>query len=461
MRAVLQLIRASLLSAFVCLAPSAPAAAAPLAYAPAPPDNPLKGFVPYAGRAPDFPHSLEFNYLPLQALMAGPERFTWEPLERLLSDIAGRGCQTVVRVYLEYPGRPTGVPQFLIDAGVRLRSWTNTNTQPFPPKIDHTPDYEDPRLRTALTNFITALGARYDGDPRIGFVTAGLLGTWGEWHTHPHPEWFASKTVQTEVMDAYEAAFQKTPVLLRYPAGEKDRERAANHARGFGYHDDSFAWATLPTGRKGDAWFFLALLNQAGPEALAKWRTRPIGGEIRPEVWPCLWTEAGCREGQDYFRCVEETHATWLMDTSTSRRLTPGQRERAMAGARKLGYEFHVASAEFPPTPTDRHLPITLTITNTGVAPFYRDWPVELAALDPSGEIAATWRPSWKLTGILPGDSARRWSFSADLSELGPGQYCLALRVPNPMPGGQPLRFANTTQDQHRPGWLSLGEFRP
>jgi hypothetical protein len=75
-------------------------------------------------------------------------------------------------------------------------------------RVDHTPDYEDPRLRAALTNFIHALGRRYDGDPRLGFLGLGLLGTWGEWHNHPHTEWFASKTVQREVMDAYEAAFR-------------------------------------------------------------------------------------------------------------------------------------------------------------------------------------------------------------------------------------------------------------
>lgn len=40
--------------------------------------------------------------------------------------------------------RNTGVPQYLVDA------------------------------------FIHALGQRYDGDPRLGFVGLGLLGTWGE-----------------------------------------------------------------------------------------------------------------------------------------------------------------------------------------------------------------------------------------------------------------------------------------
>ena len=54
-----------------------------------------------------------------------------------------------------------------------------------------------------LKRFIAAFGKKYDGDPRIGYITAGLLGHWGEWHTYPREELFAGKEVQTEVMDAY------------------------------------------------------------------------------------------------------------------------------------------------------------------------------------------------------------------------------------------------------------------
>ena len=247
------------------------------AYAPAPTDNPLKGFVPYAGQGKEFPHSMEFDYLPLASLMTGPKTFHWAPLDRLLDDIASRGCQSVFRIYLEYPQKPTGVPEDFVLADLKLRAWTNTNTQPLSPAPDHTPDYEDPRLREALRNFIAALGARYDGDPRIGFITAGLLGTWGEWHCHPHSEWFASKTVQIEVMDAYEAAFKKTPVLFRYPAGNNDPSRASNNLRSFGSHDDSFAWSTIKTGSKEDEWTFLAAMRMAG--ALDRWRIAPIGGD--------------------------------------------------------------------------------------------------------------------------------------------------------------------------------------
>ena len=192
-----------------------------LEYAPAPVDNPLKGLVPYAGDWKGrFPHSMEYGYLPLSALVIRPDQYDWAPLEKLLDTCSSRGHQVVFRIYLEYPGKTDGIPAFLINEGLKIHKYQDrTATHPV---SNVTPDYADTRLRTVLKRFIAAFGKKYDGDARIGYITAGLLGHWGEWHTYPREELFASKEVQTEVMDAYEAAFRITPVLLRYPSGPKD-----------------------------------------------------------------------------------------------------------------------------------------------------------------------------------------------------------------------------------------------
>jgi hypothetical protein len=203
-----------------------------LEYAPAPVDNPLKGLVPYQGdKRSMFPHSLEFNYLPFSAVVKGYDRFDWQPLEKMLDDISSRGHQAVFRIYLEYPDKKDVIPQFLIKDGLKVHKYLNTNTQPQPPARMETPDYQDKQLRRSIKAMIAALGKKYDGDPRVGFITAGLLGTWGEWHTYPHDELFANKTVQNEVMDAYTAAFKVTPVLLRYPIGDGHQDKAANAQR--------------------------------------------------------------------------------------------------------------------------------------------------------------------------------------------------------------------------------------
>jgi hypothetical protein len=425
-----------------------------LEYTPASAGNPLKGLVPYAGDHKDrFPHSLEFNYLAYAALVKGYDEFDWKPMEKLLNEIAGRGHQAVFRIYIEYPGKKDCIPEFLIKDGLKVNKWLYTETQPEPPAPIETPDYEDKNLRKSLKNFIAAMGKKYDGDPRIGFITAGLLGTWGEWHTYPKDELFASKTVQAEVMDAYEAAFKITPVLLRYPANEKTWQKAANAKRNFGYHDDSFAWATLDTGKKDDNWFYMPALKAAG--ALDKWKTQPIGGEIRPEAWGHVFDEKPKpKEVQNFAECVKQTHASWLMDSGMFvKKQSKARIERATKEVQRMGYEFHISSVAVEGGN------ITLTMENRGVAPFYYDWPIEFG-LFANGKVQLTFKGAGKLSGLLPETKPRTWTEKLDLSKVPAGNYTLLLRVPNKLPKGAPLKFANTTQDKDADGWLSLMEVK-
>jgi hypothetical protein len=434
----------------------------PLEYTPAPVDNPLRGLVPYQADVRDlFPHSLEFNYLPYSALVKGYDKFDWNPLERFLDDVAGRGHQAVLRIFLEYPDKKGVIPDFLIKDGLEVHKWLNENTQPFPSANVETPDYEDQNLRKSLRNFLAAFGKKYDGDPRIGFITAGLLGTWGEWHDYPRDDLFASKTVQLEVIDAYESAFKITPVLLRYPVGGKgSRSKASNAGRGFGYHDDSFAWATLHTGKKGDEWFYLTALKAAGPAAEAKWKTHPIGGEIRPEAWGQVFDDQPeKKEIQNFRQCVEQTHATWLMDSGIFRKNQPADRiKRAEELVRRMGYEFHCPEVTVGAV-TDGQLEVKLAVENRGVAPFYYDWKAEWGLLA-DGKAVKRFAASGKLTHLLPGDQPRVWFDTLDVSGVKAGTYTLGVRVPNTLKGGKPLRFANKAQGADSAGWLSLGEVR-
>lgn len=425
----------------------------PLAYAPAPVDNPLKGFVPYesAKAAETFPCSLEWFYVSLAELMPAAKTFDWAPLEKHLTAIAARGHQSVFRVYLDYPGKTPGTPKFLLDAGVKALPYDYSKNN----GRSLSPDYEDPRLRAALADFIAAFGAKYDGDPRIGFITVGLLGYWGEWHTSDHKERFASKIVQREVMDGYLRAFHRTRLLLRYPAGPDDPYYADNRDLAMGYHDDSFAFATMP---KGDpkSWFFMDRMTRSG--ALDKWRTQPIGGEVRPEIWDTLWDEpTGAPKGQEYLPCVEATHATWLMNTGVFRNKFEGaRRERALAGAARLGYELNVTAAALEKD-DNGGIQVHLRVRNVGVAPFYYPWSVEIGLLDPTGKFVGSSPTDWDLTTVLPAQKPAEFETGIAAESLAPGNYRVLLRVVNPLPNGAPLRFANQAQDEARPGWLTLG----
>lgn len=432
-----------------------------LDYQPAPPDNPLKGFVSYPGTTSDFPHSMEWGYFALRDVVVGNRQYDWSPLESQLQSSASKGYQFCCRFYLEWPGKPIAIPEYLLEDGMAAYAWTNTNTQPFPPAVNFTPDYEDGRLRQALQDFIAEFGRKYDGDPRLGFVSVGLLGTWGEWHNHPSNFLFASKTVQTEVYEAYENAFRTTKILARYPAGKSDPVYASNQERRLGYHDDSFAWATVHTDRREDDWFFESRLRRAG--ALERWKTQPIGGEVRPEVWDCLFADPSCAPpGQDYESALAVTHASWLANHGVFRKqLDPEVRTRALKAAHQMGYELYVSEAIIRASNEAPELLATLSLTNTGVAPFYYDWPVELGACSRLGQrLLQIWPTEWKLSDIRPGQPATVWARRVGFPDLPEGDYNLLLRGRNPMASGRPVRFANAAQDKDLQGWLTLGEFR-
>jgi hypothetical protein len=199
-------------------------------------------------------------------------------------------------------------------------------------------------------------------------------------------------------------------------------------------------------------------LESAGPNAVDKWKTQPIGGEIRPEVWGRIFDEEPKhKQAQDFAECVRQTHATWLMDSGMFReQAKPERLARAVERVRRMGYDFRVTTADI--RPGANVVDVALQVVNEGVAPFYRDWPVEVGVLSSEGRVLVSHRPDWKLTGLLPGDAARKWEFSLSTKDLPAGTHSLAIRVSNPLPNGRPLRFANKDQDRHAAGWLTVGE---
>jgi hypothetical protein len=142
------------------------------------------------------------------------------------------------------------------------------------------------------------------------------------------------------------------------------------------------------------------------------------------------------------------------MDTGMfQQKSTDLRRERAEVEVRHMGYEFQATTVEV--SQAKHSLQVELQIVNRGVAPFYYDWPAEYGFIT-DGRVVRSKRSKGKMTGILPDAEARCWQDTLDTRDLPPGTYVLAMRVPNPLPNGLPVRFANETQDEHLEGWLSL-----
>jgi len=449
--------------AVICLLYAAPAKATVtnlLAYAPSPLDNPLRGLMPAcspASAVAGFPHSLQYGSLSVASVMTSPTNFNWAQLEHWIASATNDGCQLVFRPYLDFPGMPTGIPQYLLNGGLATYPYT----------IDGgglCPDYTDANLQAAVLKFIAAMGARYDNDPRIAFIEVGLLGFWGEWHCDGSvANYWAPLAFQQQVLAAYVAAFPTTKLLVRYPVGGGNtysyRPMADNANLPVGYHDDSFCADTF--GLPGSAAFVPAEVS-VGWGAANRWLTSPIGAQLTTSLTTAVWQNpTAAAAGEDFATCVAGTHATYVLDTGVFAAgwNTNAGYQNSVVGASLLGYELYVTQAlNWVQVNADgsKTLYSSMFVTNTGVAPFYYNWQVELAAVDPNGNILATWFPSYQITKAVPGNGIyQMWSALPGASTTVP--FTLVARVINPLPNGRPFRFANAAQDQTLKGWLTLG----
>jgi hypothetical protein len=396
--------------------------------------NPLKGFVPFQGSYSGFPHSMEFFYLPLSAVFKGVDTYDFAPLNAALNDISSRKHQVVFRFYLDYPGQAHGVPQFLVNAGVRLINYSEFGG-------GQMPDYKSPLLIDALNAFIKELGLRYDGDPRIAFIFTGLIGHWGEWHTYPQDSLMATVADQTKIIEAFDLAFNKTKVLTRMPAP---------YLRGhdIGLHDDSFAYETLPT----QSWHFVSMTQSAGLTDV--WKSSPIGGELRPEIQQTIWDAIPPADSESYSESVKQTHASWMLAHQLFGSLSANRKAAAILGAAALGYDFAITKALVTKSGTQWSLAVK--IENRGVAPFYYKWPVEIGIGTSPTAVNSIIATNFDPSSIAAGATVEMQSI-LPLTNL--DSRSLFIRIRNPLANAVPLRFSNQEQDKAVTGWLSLGDF--
>ena len=105
---------------------------------------------------------------------------------------------------------------------------------------------------------------------------------------------------------------------------------------------------------------------------------------------------------------------------------------------------------------------MAVEFTNTGSAPFYATWPIEVVLVDENNEIVASQSIESTLPSILPGQTGRvtaRLPLPAEYRSNNSSQkLTAAIRVVNPLPKGPSVAFANETMDKPLPGYLGLGK---
>ncbi len=397
-------------------------------------DNPLKGWCPYtdAGEI-NQPYSMVFQYISWRELEPVEGDFRFAEWERSWDVGAGKGKHIIFRVYIDYPTKPSGLPDWLRKAGVKETAYDDYGG-------GKSPDYNDSRMVAAMERLIAALGQRYNKDPRVAFIQLGLLGFWGEWHTYPRSELYASKGTEQRVIDAYRKSFPDKSLMVRYA-----RDYAGKQPW-IGFHDDMFPEDT----DNGKDWGFLAGLRRE--KRMENWKLAVVGGEMVPGQAE-KWLGAGLSTTNT---ALDRAHFTWVGPYCPALVTTKNKefRKQSEALVRKMGYNFQITEVSHP-SRTNKALQVTLKGNNTGVAPFYYPWVVEWALLDRAGKVVSIQKSAWDIRKWQPG----AFEETAELDFSAPsGEYKLAIGIRDPWTDRPAVRFANELTVTN--GWTVVSQLR-
>jgi len=419
--------------------------AAELEYSPQLKPAPLKGLLHTTNNS----HTLEWYNVQLNSTMLGPHEFDWKYLDKRLEAASAAGRTTIVRPVMDLLSQYPRLPYYLTNIPGATYQVTNEHHFYNYPKGGIVPVYTNEAMRTAMTLFIRAFGARYDGDPRIAFVEAGLVGTWGEWYNinlSRYPQTSVPLELKQEIFQAYQESFKQTKVLMRWPEAELA-------ALPFGYHDDWFAYWNIPDS-------LYRRQTKAGPEALQRWRTHPIGSRLHPDFdtdFKVNSLNLSDVSEDKLLALIQRDHISWLRyPTSSLKKIPAAVIANLSTLGPKTGYELYAPKANWKRDTINQTLQISVTITNAGVAPFYYPWKME-AGLSSDKQLLETWPLKWDITRVIPNEAAITYTVTLPDFEPKRKDAHLLIRVVNPLKTGPPLRFANQTQDADLDGWLTLG----
>jgi hypothetical protein len=391
--------------------------------------NPFKGFAPWTGTGtPYYQKMLEKATVPWRLVEPEEGRIDWAFIESGWPSMDGGG-RAGLRIAAAYPGGDEpDLPQWLVEKGIPMR----------PYEIDEkpglAPDWDDPRFLEAHEELISALGARYDDDPRLGWLDIGSYGFWGEWHVFENEHLAGSQETKAHILQHYFDAFPNTPMVIAF-----DDDFATRYVveHGGGIRNDCL-------GRASSNEWYLKSIRRIDPEILdAAWKGAIITGEFCGGARGAV---EGTTVGFDTtLAFVRETHWSWIGPAGGAIEPVDEQHRANLDLLHKtLGYRFVLRAAEHDRAVTLGQVwAMDLTVENVAVAPFYFDWPVDLVfEHTESGEtLAAT--VDVDIRDWLPGSHALPVRISLP-DDLATGRYAFRLGIVDPKTGAPGIQFANT-----------------
>jgi len=381
----------------------------------APLRNPFKGFVPWIGDL-DMHHlsSMQLRNFSWRPLEPQEGQYNWAGFEAYWDQLWDMGLRVGFRISTATPGGyGIDVPQWLIDLGVEMRDYSIDGY------TGKAPDWDSPVFLEKHIDFIKALGARYNNDPRVAWADIGSYGFWGEWHVYRNPGLAASDSSKKKILDAYFEAFPDKRLVIAF-----DDDFATRYVT---EHGEGIRNDCLGTSASNN--WYLESLKRIDPTLNERaWKIGIITGEF-------CGSDQGALEGtttrfQLNLNFIKQTHWSFI---GTAGGNIPPINDEHQANLdllhKTLGYRYILRTVRHPRSArAGQSFELTIDWDNVGVAPFYYPWPIVIDLTDRTGNTALRHTLAQDIRTLLPGITTIQEAIPLPAG-LAPGTYDIRLAI--------------------------------
>jgi len=368
-----------------------------------PSKNPLKGW--NSGWWNDHEYaSVGFQYISWDKFEPNNDgTFDFDYVEEVINRDGTKGRHLILRLYTDWFEEAGGPDWLYDDLGVKkLSDRSKTLT-----------DFNDPNYIKEAKQAIQALANKYDNDPRMYTFQIGLIGYWGEWHTHAFEGFKFERETENSILNTYQNNFNRVQLMGRYPWREP-----LSTVDFIGFHNDFF-------GPVSHSFSFDESIEEGN-----KWKNGPIGGEYPPEVSEAQFDEM--YNSPLGMKIIETGHYS-TMQAENACEKKPSNCEGFMRMHRKMGYNYQIVKAVFADELSiNDAFNVSININNIGVAPMYYDWDIQLALLKDNEVVTYLDTDDYDLRAAAPDQLFTINSNKEKLTDINLGNYELAVRIIQP-----------------------------
>lgn len=356
-------------------------------------------------------------------------KYDWQAIEEenQFERWRSEGKHIVLRFLLDYPSsqKHKDIPGWLYEKMEDPGDWYNSSYGK-----GFSPNYSNPEFQKYYKRAVKAMGERWGSDSFFSYIELGVLGHWGEWHvdTESNVRQLPSEPIREEYVTPWLEAFPESKLLMRRPFRTAKRYQMGLYNDVTGDAPNTLEW--LEWIEKG------GIYNQTNEDSMVPmptaWQSSPIGGEFTSGI--PMHTLLGSQLHQT-LELLQDSHTTFLgpkiaMEIDDNK---AGYR----AVLKKMGYRLWISSAQIKEN--EHSSTLTLVWENSGIAPFYGDWPAYIYVSNRLGLEVEKVKVPLQVSIILPGQSE---TVEIPLNHTNLENYQVSLGIVDPMTNKDAVRFA-------------------